>query len=85
MSDSKKITEEELQKLQGVVNAITQGKAALGDIHTQAYHAQLQLVEIEKQVQEVQKELEDKYGAVNININTGEYVEIEKDNETKST
>jgi len=85
MSDSKKITEEELQKLQGVVNAITQGKAALGDIHTQAYHTQLQLVEIEKQVQEVQKELEDKYGAININITTGEYVEIEKEDETKST
>lgn len=84
MSDSKKITEEELQKLQGVVNAITQAKAALGDIHTQAHYAQLQVIEVEKQVQEVQKELEDKYGAVNINITTGEYVQVEG-NEIKGT
>ena len=76
MADKLKLTEEELKAVQTAVSNVNQGKTILGDVTTQAHYAQLQVLELEKALQEEQKKLEEKYGSISIDITTGEYEEI---------
>lgn len=78
-----KIREEELSKikeqqlkLQTVVNEI-------GLIESKK-HQLLHLVgTINEEIEEFKKELEKEYGSININLETGEYTEIESNSEVK--
>ena len=76
MADKLKLTEEELKAVQTAVSNVNQAKTILGEVTTQAHVAQLQVLELEKALQEVQKSLEEQYGAISVDINTGEYEEV---------
>jgi hypothetical protein len=82
MADKLKLTEEELKAVQTAVSNVNQAKTILGDATTQAHLAQLQVLELDKALQEEQKTLEAKYGAISIDINTGEYEEVVEEAET---
>lgn len=82
MADKLKLTEEELKSIQTAVSNVNQAKTILGDVQTQAYLAQLQVLELDKALQEEQKTLEGKYGSISIDINTGEYEEVVEEAET---
>ena len=82
MADKLKLTEEELKSIQTAVSNVNQAKTILGDATTQAHLAQLQVLELDKALQEEQKTLEAKYGAISIDINTGEYEEVVEEAET---
>ena len=76
MADKLQLTEEELKAIQTAVSNVNQAKTILGDVQTQAYLAQVQVLEMDKALQEEQKKLEEKYGSISIDINTGEYEEV---------
>lgn len=82
MADKLKLTEEELKAVQTAVSNVNQAKTILGDATTQAHLAQLQVLELDKALQEEQKTLEGKYGAISIDITTGEYEEVVEEAET---
>jgi chaperonin cofactor prefoldin len=76
----KKLTEDELKSLQENVSKLNQVHIELGRLENQKHKILHQVNEIESMFDELQKELEEKYGKVNINIETGEFEEI-KENE----
>lgn len=82
MADKLKLTEEELKAVQTAVSNSNQAKTILGEVATQAHLAQLQVLEMDKALQEEQKKLEEKYGSISIDINTGEYEETVEEVET---
>lgn len=76
MSDVLKLTEEELKSLQESIAKLNEAKTILGDITTQAHFAQLMVLEQTEYLNKIQKLLEDKYGAISVDINNGEYSEL---------
>jgi len=75
-----KISATELTALQENISKLNQVHIELGRLENQKHKILHQINEIESMFDELQKELEEKYGKVNINIETGEFEEI-KENE----
>jgi len=82
MADKAKLTEEELKSIQTAVSNVNQAKTILGDFTNQAHKAQLQLSAMEEAMASAQKELEDKYGSITVDLTTGEYEEVVEEAET---
>jgi len=76
MSEVKKISEEQLQKLQGLVGTIQNLQSQIGGIEAQKHVALHQLLGTQEQLQQAQGELEKEYGKVSINIQDGTYEEV---------
>lgn len=68
-----KITEKQLEKLNGFVNAINQGQAQVGAIESQKHELLHQLAQVQGELRGFQKDLEDEYGKISINIKDGSY------------
>jgi len=80
-----KITEEQLktasenqEKLIGLVNQI-------GMIETQKHAILHQVADVNKETEEFKALLEKQYGAISIDLKTGEYTEIEDESKLKVT
>ena len=82
MSNDAKITEEQLQKLQKFVQTLNQAQMQLGQLDVQKHSLLHQTVEIQGQLQTFQKELEEEYGKVSVNIQDGTYVAIPEEDES---
>lgn len=82
MADKAKLTEEELKAVQTAVSNLNQAKTILGDVTNQAHKAQLQVNSMEEAMGAAQKELEDKYGSITVDLTTGEYEEVVEEAET---
>ncbi len=74
-----KITEEQLKK-------VNEQQALLGDIlnrigliETEKHSLLHKVAEVNKEIEDTKSELEDQYGAVTIDLKTGEYTPIEKE------
>ena len=80
--DVKKITDEELKSVQDKVNAINQAQMQVGGLEVQKASAIEQLKATQQELQVIQKELEEKYGKVSVNLTDGTITEIPEDNET---
>ncbi|MCP3698015.1 MAG: hypothetical protein GY920_05585 [Aliivibrio sp.] len=73
---SKKLTSEELSKLQELNNSFTQSKISLGDLELQKENIIGKIKEIKSKFVELEKELIKKYGEESvINLQTGEVTE----------
>ena len=66
------ITEEQLKNIQEVVGKINQGQMEVGRLETNKHSVMHQIVILQESLQTIQQELEEEYGKVNINIQTGE-------------
>ena len=66
-----KIKEEQLTKLQGLVNQINQLQMELGQVESRKYDIIGSLPMVRKELNEFQNELEEEYGKVSINIQDG--------------
>jgi TolA-binding protein len=82
MSNDAKLTEEQLQKLQGFVSALNQAQMQLGQLEVEKHNLLHQTGEIQGQLQTFQKELEEEYGKVSVNIQDGTYVAIPEEDES---
>tara|TARA_R110000751_G_scaffold21972_3_gene62437 strand:+ start:152 stop:394 length:243 start_codon:yes stop_codon:yes gene_type:complete len=76
-----KLTKEELKSLQENVGKLNQVHIELGRLENQKHKILHQMGDIEKTFDDLQKEFEDKYGKVSVNIDNGELSEITEKNE----
>ena len=79
--EATKLTAEELQGLQGMVGAINNAQMTIGGLEAQKADALKQMDMMRAQLDELRAELEEKYGNVQIDINTGEISEGGSDNQ----
>lgn len=78
MADAKKITQEELEAVRLAVSNFNRAKAALGDLEYDKSKLLTQVAELESALQVEQKKLEDAYGSITVNLETGEYEAAEE-------
>ena len=83
MSKTNKISEEQLKNLQETVGLIQNGQAQLGGIELQKHKMLHEIAGIEVKLAELQKELEEEFGKVSINIKDGTYEEIVEEAEVE--
>ena len=72
-----KIKEEQLTKLQGLVNQINQLQMELGQVESRKYDIIGSIPMVRKELNEFQNELEEEYGKVSINIQDGTIKDVE--------
>jgi len=78
---AKKITQEELDKIVKAQKEINEVLTQIGAIETQKHGLLHKIAEINQFLEEAKADLEKTYGPVSINLETGEYTEIEKEKE----
>ena len=66
-----KITDEQLQKVQQTINSINRGQLELGSIETRKHMLLHQIGAIQDELSQIQKEFEEQYGTVDINVQDG--------------
>ena len=74
-----KIKEEQLNEiveLQGKLNEIISN---IGILETQKHGFLHDVAEVNKKIEEFKVKLEEEYGAISVDLKTGEYTEVEKD------
>tara|TARA_Y100001938_G_C8015342_1_gene392256 strand:- start:178 stop:468 length:291 start_codon:yes stop_codon:yes gene_type:complete len=82
--DVNKITDEELKSVQEKVNAINQAQMQIGGLEVQKNIALDTLKGIQLELQKDQKELEEKYGKVSVNLVDGTLTEIPEEDEANT-
>ncbi len=65
------ISEEQLQKIQGIVNMMNRGQMDLGILETRKHGMLHNIAAIQDQLTVIQGELEKEYGTYDINIQNG--------------
>jgi len=83
MSKTIKLQEEELQNIKGAQTKITQLIYGLGQLEVQKTNVLTQLEEAQLEQNKLGKELQEKYGEGNINLETGEITLTEKSESTE--
>ena len=73
-----KITDEQLQDLQGYVSKINQAQMELGRIESQKYELVNAIPQFKKNLKDFQDKMEDQYGKVSINIQDGSISDIDE-------
>ena len=76
---AKKVTEDQLKELQEVVGKLNQVQMQLGTIELQKHELLHGAAEMQKDLQDTRKKLEEEYGNVSINISDGVITEKEKE------
>ena len=74
------ITAEELKNLQELINTVNRAQLELGGLESRKHSLAHQVLALQGQVAEMQKNFEETYGKVNINVTDGtiSYVEDEQ-------
>ena len=83
MTKVKKITKEELEKATSLSKQYNEIVQILGNISLQKQDIEIEAIKVRESVEEMKKELNSKYGNVNINIEDGSYTEIEVEEDKK--
>ena len=73
----KKVTEEELSKLQELVSAINEGQATIGGLEMQKASIMGAVAATREELNKMQAELKETYGDVNINLSSGEITDAD--------
>jgi len=80
MSENK-ITQEQLEELQGYVGKLNNAATQIGNLELQKHQLQHAASEVQSDLNKFQAKLEEKYGKVQINIQDGTYKPIEEEAE----
>ena len=78
MSENK-ITQEQLEELQGYVSKLNNAATQIGNLELQKHQLQHAAAEVQSDLNKFQTKLEEKYGKVQINIQDGTYKPIEEE------
>ncbi len=73
----KKVKKAELEKLQQLVNAINEGQKTIGGLEMQKQALVNETESFVTALKATQKELEDEYGNVTVNLTTGEITDAD--------
>ena len=76
-----KITKEQLDKITDQQKVLNMMLSNIGVLESQKHALLHQIAEVNKEIEETKAELENEYGAININLEDGSYTEIEKKDE----
>jgi hypothetical protein len=76
-----KITKEQLDKITDQQKALNMMLSNIGVLESQKHALLHQIAEVNKEIEDTKVELEKEYGAININLEDGSYIEIEKKDE----
>ena len=76
-----KITEEQLTKIQGQQQELNKTIHEIGLLESQKHALLHSIAQINEEVETLKSELENQYGAININVEDGTYIEIDKEEE----
>jgi adenine C2-methylase RlmN of 23S rRNA A2503 and tRNA A37 len=76
-----KIKDKQLEKLQGLIKELNQIQSQVGSIELQKHSLLHQSSDLQNGLNEFQKELEEEYGKVSINVTDGTYEEITEEDE----
>jgi hypothetical protein len=79
MAKAKKITKEELEKATKVSQEYNGIMQAIGNIELQKQDFLMKAAKVRASIEEVKKDLQEKYGSVNIDLSTGKYEESAED------
>ena len=82
--DVNKITDEELKSVQEKVNKINQAQMTVGGLEVQKGIALQTIGALQVELQTIQKELEEKYGQVSVNLTDGTITEIPEEDEANT-
>ena len=69
-----KVTEEELKTIQEQQGKLSEVITRIGVLETQKHHLLHEIADVNDKVEVTKKELEEKYGNININVEDGTYV-----------
>jgi vacuolar-type H+-ATPase subunit D/Vma8 len=75
-----KIKDEQLTKVREQQTKLNELLNQMGYLEAQKHGLLHEFANVNKEVEDYKKELEAEYGQVNINLETGEYTEIKKEN-----
>ena len=78
-----KLTEEELTKVQEQQNKLTALISQIGLAEAQKHALLHEIASVNQVIEETKKQLEDKYGSINVDLETGAYTEISEDESNK--
>jgi hypothetical protein len=81
MAEVAKLTEEELKAVQELVSLIRRGENAVGALEVQKSSMLSEIKEIQDKLNEQRVALEEKYGQIEINLETGEYTVVDSEKE----
>lgn len=81
MSETKKITAEQLEKLLKNQKELNTVLVNIGVLESQKHGLLHQLADVNKESEEFKSELQAEYGSININLEDGSYVEVENNEE----
>jgi predicted nucleic acid-binding Zn-ribbon protein len=77
--EEKKITQEELDKVLEFQNALYNLSTDIGILESKKHGVLHELAGVNQKQEEFKKELEEKYGKININLENGTFAELTKD------
>jgi predicted nucleic acid-binding Zn-ribbon protein len=80
MSETKKITEGQLEKIVSQQKDLNMLLGNIGVLETQKHSLLHQVAELNKNIEDFKAELEAEYGAININLEDGSYTAITEEN-----
>mgnify|MGYP003629949393 FL=1 len=75
------ISEDELKSLQELVGTRTEILKAIGELELRKMEVASKFTSIEESLSERRDALEEKYGHINVDLSTGEYVEVKEEKE----
>jgi predicted nucleic acid-binding Zn-ribbon protein len=78
-----KIEEKELSKVVEQQNQLNDVLTKVGILETQKHSLLHQLASLNKDIEETKKDLEGKYGQVNINLKDGTYTKLESEDDAE--
>ena len=76
-----KITEEQLNKVVEQQDELSSILPKIGVVESQKHSLLHQIAEVNKEIEEYKLKLEEEYGSISIDLKTGEYTIIEKEEE----
>ena len=78
-----KITDEQLQELQSLLNEINKNQLSIGQLETQKAGIIEGIGQLQVKLREIQNSLEEEYGKVSVNIKDGSISELPQDEADK--
>ena len=78
-----KITDEQLQELQSLLNEINKNQLSIGQLETQKAGIIEGVGQLQVKLREIQASLEEEYGKVSVNIQDGSISELPQDEADK--
>jgi len=78
-----KITDKQLKQLQELQSKLNTTVSNIGTLEANKHALLHELAGVNKEIEDTKNVLEEQYGSVNINLETGEYTEITKDEANK--